>query len=107
MTDMREGTDWDAVAQKYENEEYEWDRPHGRTLDGEEARDYTRDLFEQFGRPTLGQNKPGGVSPRRQVRLPAELNAQLDSYAEKVGKSSSQIMREALTKYLSEQEHAA
>lgn len=55
------------------------------------------------GRPTLGHDHAEGTgsSPRRQVRLPHELNQRLDSYAAEHHRSVSEVMREALEHYLS------
>lgn len=54
------------------------------------------------GRPNLGASRATGHgrSPRRQVRLPEELNKQLDSYATARGESVSDVIRDALTHYL-------
>lgn len=57
MVDMRDGTDWDAVAEKFEKEQYEWDRPRGRIIYGRQAREYTRVLFELYGWPERGDRE--------------------------------------------------
>lgn len=41
-----------------------------------------------------------GASPRRQVRLPAELSQRLDDYADQQGRTASAVMREAITSFL-------
>lgn len=55
------------------------------------------------GRPSLGeeQAKGRGRSPRRQVRLPEELNRKLDVFAAEHERTPSEVMREALESYLS------
>ncbi|WP_431030866.1 ribbon-helix-helix protein, CopG family [Plantibacter sp. RU18] len=50
-----------------------------------------------LGRPSLHGT---GVSPKRQVRLPADLNALLDERAALEHRNASEIMREALAAYL-------
>lgn len=60
-----------------------------------------RRVFASAGRPSLSRESGKGVSPRRQVRLPDELNARLDAYAKAQGISPSAVMREALQKHLS------
>lgn len=54
------------------------------------------------GRPSLGSSQAEGTgrSPRRQVRLPHELNERLDSYAAAHGNTPSEVMREALERFL-------
>lgn len=55
------------------------------------------------GRPSLDPAAgPGQHSPIRAVRLPAPLNAQLDAVASAQGRRPSDVIREALTRYLAE-----
>ena len=54
------------------------------------------------GRPNLGEDRAAGRgrSPRRQVRLPQDLNTRLDAYARAQETTVSDIIRDALTDYL-------
>lgn len=52
------------------------------------------------GRPTLSGTTGSGRSPKRQVRLPADLDAALTRRAEEEHRRPSEIMREALSQYL-------
>lgn len=62
------------------------------------------EAFRQAGRPRLdGNQSTTGRSPRRQVRLPAQLNDALDTYAAEHGITPSEIIRTAITRYLTEQ----
>lgn len=54
------------------------------------------------GRPPLSPDAPRGHrSPVRSLRLPVELSRRLDEVAESEGRRASDIMRDALTEYLS------
>ena len=63
------------------------------TVDAEEVR-------KLLGRPSLSGTNGAGLSPKRQVRLPADLNAQLDARAAAEHRNASEIMRDALVMYL-------
>lgn len=52
------------------------------------------------GRHSLGAAQHRGTSPKRQVRLPIELDRALTERAERDHTNRSDIMREALTRYL-------
>lgn len=52
------------------------------------------------GRHSLGAGAHRGVSPKRQVRLPVELDRALTERAERECTSASEVMREALAQYL-------
>jgi hypothetical protein len=55
------------------------------------------------GRPPLDPAaRPGEHSPCGGVRLPAPLNAQLDAVAAAQGRRPSDVIREAITRYLDE-----
>lgn len=57
--------------------------------------------FRQAGRPRLdGNSRATGRAPRRQVRLPAELNTALDTYASQNDTTASEVIRQALHRYL-------
>ncbi|MGG7464785.1 ribbon-helix-helix protein, CopG family [Plantibacter sp. YIM 135347] len=53
-----------------------------------------------LGRPSLSGTDGAGLSPKRQVRLPADLNALLDARAAAEHRNASEIMRDALVMYL-------
>jgi len=54
------------------------------------------------GRPSIDPAAgPGEHSKVRQVRLPAAANQQLDALAAAEGRTASDILRDALTDYLS------
>lgn len=82
---------------------------HGRTrLYGTEAADAARQLLAHAaGKPTLGHThaQHTGRSPRRQVRLPEDINRRLDAYAAATGRTPSEVIRDALTSWLTN--HAA
>ena len=52
------------------------------------------------GRPSVGTNIPKGESPQRRVRLPRDLDDALAARAEREGRTTSAVMRDALTAYL-------
>ncbi len=52
------------------------------------------------GRPALDGQTGGGASPKRQVRLPRDLDALLTERAEVEHRKPSDIMRDALSAYL-------
>lgn len=52
------------------------------------------------GRPSLSGKAGTGRSPRRQVRLPIDLDAELTRRAEAEHRGVSEIMRDALEQYL-------
>lgn len=57
--------------------------------------------FAKVGRPSLNtHHASNGASPRRQVRLPHDLNEALDSYAAETGTSASHVIRQALERFL-------
>lgn len=57
--------------------------------------------FAKAGRPSLSAGSvEKGASPRRQVRLPRDLNDALDRYAAENSTSASVIMRQALERFL-------
>lgn len=52
------------------------------------------------GRPSVGAGRPRGESPKRQVRLPHDLDRALSERAEREHRSASAILRDALAEYL-------
>ncbi|MBP2437870.1 ribbon-helix-helix protein, CopG family [Microbacterium amylolyticum] len=52
------------------------------------------------GRPSLGQAAARGESPKRQVRLPEELDRALTERAKREHRKASAVIRDALTEYL-------
>lgn len=70
--------------------------------DTEESR-IALDAFQKAGRPRLdGTSSGSGRAPRRQVRLPADLNRALDTYASEHNTTASEIMRQAISRFLSD-----
>lgn len=64
---------------------------------------FALEAFRRAGRPRLdGSQRRSGRSPRRQVRLPDELNAARDCYAVEHGVNPSEVMRQALAQFLSD-----
>ena len=52
------------------------------------------------GRPSL--TEPGAVSPEVKARVPAELKERVDRESRRQGKSVSELIRDALERYLAE-----
>lgn len=52
----------------------------------------------EMGRPRVGQSR--GPSPVIQTRIPHALKEQLDTYATDHGQKASEVVREALTRFL-------
>ncbi|MGQ0467662.1 MAG: ribbon-helix-helix protein, CopG family [Sporichthyaceae bacterium] len=79
-------------------------KPESRTaLRGPAAAEHGRALLERAtgGRPPLDPDAaPGQHSPVRQVRLPADLNEQLDAVAAAEHRRPSDVIRSALAEYL-------
>lgn len=94
------GVDLDALTAWAESD----DPAHapGTTRHGGEAARAGKAELALAGRPTLGHRHAtgNGRSPRRQVRLPADLNDRLDRLAGKAGKTSSMLIRDAVEDYL-------
>lgn len=92
----------DELIKKAENND--WTGPHPRAaFRGEEAKEASERIVEKYsGRPNLGsdhaQNK--GRSPRRQVRLPEDVDNRLNEYAREHETTPSQVMRDAIEAYL-------
>lgn len=84
-------------------------KPNSATaLRGAAAAEFGRATIERAlgGRPSIDpQARPGQHSPVRQVRLPAELNEQLTAVAAAEHRRPSDVIRTALTDYLTT--HAA
>jgi len=78
------------------------------TADAESGLEYMMKLLgstaavdRAMGRPNLNGTMTSGKSPVRHVRLPIELDSQLTLRAETEHRSPSELMREAITDYLS------
>lgn len=56
--------------------------------------------LREVGRPSLSGTTGNGRSPKRQVRLPIDLDAELTRRAEAEQRRPSEILREALEQYL-------
>ena len=103
MSDIN-GVDWDAMADWAESDDVFVRPATARTRTGKEAQAVGQEILERFaGRPNVGHTRAqgSGNSPRRQVRLPEDINTQLDRYAAQTGKTASQVIRDALESYLS------
>lgn len=73
-----------------------------RGLLGQHATDASRELLRRTaGRPSIDTDAgASGPTPRRQVRLPRELNSRLDDLAASQHRSASDVMREAIAAYV-------
>lgn len=104
-----------AWAQQIERDDYEpRASDHGVALEGGEAAAYSRALLEDLlgadalnaaigrGRPSLSGGRRG-ESPKRQVRLPADLDARLLERAAAEETTASAIIRRAIDMYLEAQ----
>lgn len=95
---------WAEMAAKAEAGEFR-PTPGGEHLTGEAAAAAGRALIQHgygiTGRPSLSSRADGvsGRSPKRQVRLPQELNDWLETYADAHGQTVSEVMRNALKRY--------
>lgn len=75
----------------------------GITFDDLDLSPAERERFDRLarvGRPRLSGSTGQGRSPKRQVRLPIDLNQELDARAKREHRSASDILRDALTAYL-------
>lgn len=110
-TSHRTEDEWNAAAEWAE--QVELPEPARHALRGQEAAAYGRAMMEAAlggaaeveraigGRPPLTPNAPVGHHARkRQVRLPTDLDAALDTRAAAEGRTASDILRAALTDYL-------
>lgn len=72
-----------------------------RALRGRRAAEASRELLRRAGgRPSIDPDPDAsGAAPRRQVRLPRNLNTRLDNLAAEQGRSASDIMRDAIDAY--------
>lgn len=78
----------------------------GERLTAERAAEVGEDILRRSrerraakaGRPSLGE--PGTTSRNLTVRLPEETRQQLDAVAEREGRRSSDVVRDALDRYL-------
>lgn len=105
---------WAEMAAKAEAGEFR-PTPGGEHLTGEAAAAAGRALIQHgygttdpnklhriiTGRPSLSSRADGisGRSPKRQVRLPQDLNDWLETYADAHGQTVSEVMRNALERY--------
>lgn len=73
-----------------------------RAVTGAAAAKAGQDLLRKVGgRPSIDPNAPaGGHSPRRQVRLPRDISDRLDQLAANQKRSPSDVMREAISTYV-------
>ena len=95
---MNSSNDYDKMADWAESDTV-FDAQTAVTLNGDAAGEVGRAVLG--GRPNLGSESAGqGVSPRRQVRLPRDLDAKLDAYMQEHGISASEVIRRALSDFL-------
>lgn len=102
MSNTTGGIDWDAMADWAESDDVFTQPAQAPTRTGEEARAAGREILERFaGRPNVGHTRAQGKgsSPRRQVRLPENINQQLDRYTSETGQTASQVIRDALENF--------
>ncbi len=96
--DITELADWAASDDLFDTDQT------SPVLTGDQARAASRAFLAGMGvgQPNLGQTHAQGTgrSPRRQVRLPPDLNDRLDRYARAHGGNASEIIRDALGDYL-------
>lgn len=76
------------------------DTPTGAQAKDRATKGDAQELAAMMGRPSLNGTPGGGASPKRQVRLPHDLDAALDARAARDGRQPSAIIRDALTEYL-------
>jgi len=100
-----------AWAESIEDSEFE-PAPDGAAFEGDAAVCAGRDLLDSIvgaveldeaisrGRPGLNGQTGVGSSPKRQVRLPRELDALLVQRAEAEKRKLSEVMRDAIDNYL-------
>lgn len=79
----------------------------GFTLGDGEARRLADRTMRMAGRPALGSRRATGEgrSPRRQVRLPRELNDELDRFARRTDTTPSEVIRDAVGEYIGRRSH--
>lgn len=106
-----EETDYAAWADRAAREEFS-PAVTGGAYEGDEATREARDLLDDIigsdeldraigrGRPALGGRAGSGPSPKRQVRLPQELDELLTERAAAEHRKPSDVMRDALNAYL-------
>ncbi|GGD31212.1 hypothetical protein GCM10010915_09350 [Microbacterium faecale] len=105
---------YDERAARYERGDIDVS-PHAKIYSGEDASRRGRQLIEMVldedelaeletairrGRPSVGAVGPRGESPKRQVRLPVDLDRALTERAEKEQRNRSDVIRDALSSYL-------
>lgn len=79
----------------------------GFILGDEEDRRLADRTMRMAGRPALGSHRATGEgrSPRRQVRLPRELNDELDRFAKQTDTTPSEVIRDAVGEYIGHRSH--
>jgi len=97
---VRDGVDITPDMKVYSDEEA---AERGRALvesaiDADELAELDRLIA--LGRPSVGATRPRGESPKRQVRLPNDLDQALAERAKRDHLTPSAVIRDALTKYL-------
>jgi hypothetical protein len=99
---MTRTTDYESLARWAETDEAAEDIANAadQDINGGHSR-LADEIIRKEGRPRLdGDRGATGRAPRRQVRLPAELNTALDTYASQNHTTASEVIRQALHRYL-------
>lgn len=102
---MSDETNREMIEQITADDGRSWEAP--TVLHGDEAVKASRELLAWAGHPTLEQHRAAGKSPKRQVRLPASLNSELDEWVKTNDTNASQVIRAAITEYLASRRSAA
>lgn len=94
--------DFDALAAWAESDDAAEALTDSPSLYGDEAAEESHKVLSRVGRPSLDNEHAShaGRSPRRQVRLSADLNERLDSYTATHGGNASAVIREAVEEFL-------
>lgn len=96
VPDTGEGPDFDALLTGVTVDESQSTPP----LPAETDRIGADEVRATLGRPGLSGNPGTGRSPKRQVRLPRDLDQLLDQRAALEHRTASEIMRDAIGQYL-------
>ena len=93
---------YNKLADWAENDEREIHPEKGES--GAASQTATQELLRRAtGRPSVDPHaEPGAHAPRRQVRLPRQISDRVDAIAEKEKRSASDVMREAISQYISQ-----
>jgi hypothetical protein len=101
--------DYDAAAEWAEHD-MALPKKSRTALRGQDAAEFGRELVERSrgGRPSIDPDAgPGESSPVRQVRLPRRLDKDLVAFAEENQRNLSEVMRDAISEYLTSHKAAS